>query len=111
MRQIFGDDASALGEDALAQHARTLGIVFEHAGAQHCDRWDPGPQGMFVGKLIDPGGEAAHCRHAPVTEARANIAGQEITVGAGLARADDGDRRFGQQVDRPLHKQPMRRSL
>src|SRR3546814_15118522 len=56
-RQILADDRAAGPQNMVAQPSGSLGIVFEHAGAEYRNGWDAGAKRMFMRQLVDAGGE------------------------------------------------------
>src|SRR3546814_2734712 len=95
----------------VAQPSGSLGIVFEHAGAEYRNGWDAGAKRMFMRQLVDAGGETADGGRSPFAEAGADIARKKEAIAARLASADDRDGRFGEPFDAALHEQPVRRAF
>src|SRR3546814_2713664 len=95
-RQILADDRAAGPQNMVAQPSGSLGIVFEHAGAEYRNGWDAGAKRMFMRQLVDAGGETADGGRSPFAEAGADIARKKEAIAARLASADDRDGRFGE---------------
>src|SRR3546814_4178804 len=93
-----------------AQPSRSLGIVFEHAGAEYRNGRDAGAQRIFMRQLVDAGGETADGGRSPFAEAGADIARETEAIAARLASADDRDGRFGETLDAALHEQDRKRT-
>src|SRR3546814_17578272 len=79
----------------VAQPSGSLGIVFEHAGAEYRNGWDAGAKRMFMRQLVDAGGETADGGRSPFAEAGADTARKKEDIAARIANADDRDGRLG----------------
>src|SRR3546814_14631174 len=88
-RQILADDRAAGPQNMVSQLSGSLGIVFEHAGAEYRNGWDAGAKRMFLRQLSDAGGESDDCGRSPLAAPVAATARQQETNAARIANDDD----------------------
>src|SRR3546814_3715409 len=73
-RQILADDRDAGSQNMVAQPSGSLGLVFEHAGAEYRNGWDAGAKRMSMRPLVDAGGESADGGRSPFADAGDDLA-------------------------------------